>query len=245
MRGSIRKRGHTYTWYLDVVDPLTGKRRQASKGGFRTKREAQHALNGALANLRAGSFVEPSTRTLGSFLENEWLPAAPSALDLVELPNERRGPHHPGAGRHGPPAPQPRAAHRLLPGAAGRRAPGRARRPGAQDGPEHPRHAARCPPRRRPLGPRRPQRRRRRPAAARRRTRDAGLDPGAAPDLPGRRPRRPALRRLAAVRHYRHASRGAGRAALGRRRPGRRPRLPAAPPGGRRLPGHRLRSQDG
>jgi integrase len=75
MRGSIRKRGHTYTWYLDVVDPLTGKRRQASKGGFRTKREAQHALNGALANLRAGSFVEPSTRTLGSFLENEWLPA--------------------------------------------------------------------------------------------------------------------------------------------------------------------------
>ena len=75
MRGSIRKRGHTYTWYLDVVDPLTGKRRQASKGGFRTKREAQQALNEALANLRAGSFVEPSTRTLGSFLENEWLPA--------------------------------------------------------------------------------------------------------------------------------------------------------------------------
>jgi hypothetical protein len=42
---------------------------------FRTKREAQQALNEALANLRAGSFVEPSTRALGSFLENEWLPA--------------------------------------------------------------------------------------------------------------------------------------------------------------------------
>ena len=42
MRGSVRKRGSTWTWYLDAPpDPLTGKRRQASKGGFRTKRECQ------------------------------------------------------------------------------------------------------------------------------------------------------------------------------------------------------------
>jgi integrase len=76
MRGGVRKRGTTWTWYLDAPpDPVTGKRRQASKGGFRTRREAQEALNEALARLREGTFVLPSQRTLGSFLLEEWLPA--------------------------------------------------------------------------------------------------------------------------------------------------------------------------
>ena len=75
MRGSVRKRGPTWTWYLFVEpDPVTGKRRQRSKGGFRTKRECQEALNEALAALRTGTFVEPSQRTLGVFLVEEWLP---------------------------------------------------------------------------------------------------------------------------------------------------------------------------
>jgi hypothetical protein len=46
MRGSIRKRGSTYSYWLDIgSDPVTGKRRQRTKGGFRTKRECQAALN--------------------------------------------------------------------------------------------------------------------------------------------------------------------------------------------------------
>lgn len=49
MRGSIRRRGNTYTWYISVPDPVTGERRQRSRGGFRTKRECQEALNEALA----------------------------------------------------------------------------------------------------------------------------------------------------------------------------------------------------
>jgi integrase len=76
MRGSVRKRGSTWTWYLFIEpDPVTGRRRQRSKGGFRTKRECQEALNEALAALRTGTFVEPSQRTLGVFLVDEWLPA--------------------------------------------------------------------------------------------------------------------------------------------------------------------------
>ena len=68
MRGSVRKRGTTWTWYLDAPpDPVTGKRRQASKGGFRTKREAQQALNEALARLRDGTFVQPSQLPSGAF----------------------------------------------------------------------------------------------------------------------------------------------------------------------------------
>ncbi|HZD01649.1 MAG TPA: Arm DNA-binding domain-containing protein [Actinomycetes bacterium] len=76
MRGSVRKRGSTWTWYVDAPpDPATGKRRQLSKGGFRTKRECQESLNEALAHQREGTFVLPSQRTLGSYLFDEWLPA--------------------------------------------------------------------------------------------------------------------------------------------------------------------------
>jgi hypothetical protein len=80
MRGGTRKRGGTWTWFFDAVDPATGKRRQRSKGGFRTKREAQAALSEALATYRAGTLVEPSTLTLGVFL-NEWLPAMAGNLE--------------------------------------------------------------------------------------------------------------------------------------------------------------------
>jgi len=66
----------SWTWHVDVgVDPVTGRRRQQTKGGFKTKRECQAALNDALAAVRAGTFVEPSKRTLESFLVGEWLPA--------------------------------------------------------------------------------------------------------------------------------------------------------------------------
>jgi integrase len=80
MRGGTRKRGSTWTWHLGVVNPATGRRRQLSKGGFRTKREAQAALNEAMAALRAGTFVEPSRLTLGAFLTEQWLPTVRAAI---------------------------------------------------------------------------------------------------------------------------------------------------------------------
>jgi integrase len=80
VRGGTRKRGTTWTWYLGVVDPATGRRRQLSRGGFRTKREAQAALNEAMAALRAGTFVAPSRLTLGAFLMEQWLPTTRAAV---------------------------------------------------------------------------------------------------------------------------------------------------------------------
>ena len=75
MRGSIRKRGSTYTYWLDMPpDPVTGKRRQRTKGGFRTKRECQAALNEAIMAVQTGTYVEASRRTVRSFLLDEWLP---------------------------------------------------------------------------------------------------------------------------------------------------------------------------
>jgi integrase len=76
MRGSIKKRGSTYTYVVDIgPDPLTGKRRQRTKGGFRTRKECLQALNDVIAAARAGTFVEPAKRTVESFLVEEWLPA--------------------------------------------------------------------------------------------------------------------------------------------------------------------------
>jgi hypothetical protein len=76
MRGSIRRRGSTYTYWLDIgPDPVTGKRRQRTKGGFATKRECQAALNEAISALRSGTLVQPSRQTVASFLVGEWLPA--------------------------------------------------------------------------------------------------------------------------------------------------------------------------
>ena len=67
--GWTRKRGSTWTWYIeDVPDPSTGRPRQVSKGGFRTRKEARDALLEAQAALRSGTFVEPSKRTVGSYL---------------------------------------------------------------------------------------------------------------------------------------------------------------------------------
>lgn len=80
MKGGTRKRGTTWTWHLGVLDPATGRWRQLSKGGFRTKREAQAALNEAKAALRAGIFVESSRLTLGAFLTEHWLPTARAAV---------------------------------------------------------------------------------------------------------------------------------------------------------------------
>jgi integrase len=80
VRGGTRKRGSTWTWYPGVLDPATGRRRQLSKGGFRTKREAQVALNEAMAALRSGTFVAPSRLTLGAFLTDQWLPTTRVAV---------------------------------------------------------------------------------------------------------------------------------------------------------------------
>jgi hypothetical protein len=73
--GWTRKRGSSWTWYIeDVPDPSTGRPRQVSKGGFRTRKEARDALLQAQAALRSGTFVEPSKRTVRSYLLEEWLP---------------------------------------------------------------------------------------------------------------------------------------------------------------------------
>lgn len=49
MRGAIYKRGSTWTWHFDIdPDPLTGRRRQRTKGGYQTKKGSSHRSVGVL-----------------------------------------------------------------------------------------------------------------------------------------------------------------------------------------------------
>ncbi|MDQ1536286.1 MAG: hypothetical protein QOE58_679 [Actinomycetota bacterium] len=72
-RANIRKRGATYTYYAYVTE-ADGRRRQVSKGGFRTRREAETARIEVLNTIQTGMFVRPERVTVASFLVDEWLP---------------------------------------------------------------------------------------------------------------------------------------------------------------------------
>lgn len=88
-RGTITRKSNG-RWYVAThYKDASGKRRQKSHGGFRTKAEAREHLNAVLAEMASGRYVPPSKDTVGQFLVNRWLPAVqgslrPSTFDSYE-----------------------------------------------------------------------------------------------------------------------------------------------------------------
>jgi integrase len=80
MRGHVRKRGTSWTVVYDEQPDEHGRRRQRSKGGFATRREAQAFLTDTLAKLGNGTYAAPSKLTVAAFLSDEWLPAVQNTL---------------------------------------------------------------------------------------------------------------------------------------------------------------------
>ena len=72
-RNNVSKRGSRWTYYVYVMGS-DGRRRQVSKGGFRTRKEADAARVQALDTMRSGTWVRPERVTVREFLEDEWLP---------------------------------------------------------------------------------------------------------------------------------------------------------------------------
>jgi hypothetical protein len=79
MQGFVRQRtkGGSWTSYWSSVDGSTGKRRQHTKGGFRTKKEAQAHLTAVMPSVQAGTFKPDGRLTVKSLLE-EWKAAKAS-----------------------------------------------------------------------------------------------------------------------------------------------------------------------
>jgi len=74
MRGSVIKRGSTYSIVLDLGRGPDGKRQRKWHSGYRTRKDAERARIELLARLDQGSYVEPSRLTLATFLRDQWLP---------------------------------------------------------------------------------------------------------------------------------------------------------------------------
>ena len=73
-QGSVRQRGTTWTVVFD--EPRAdGRRRQRSKGGFRTRKDAERYLREQLVSLDAGTYMAPHKLTVAIYLAEHWLPA--------------------------------------------------------------------------------------------------------------------------------------------------------------------------
>lgn len=85
-RGSVRRHDNGWGYRVDLgPDPATGRRRQVSKQGFRTKREAEQAAQAVLKAATEGAVTNRSHRTVGEYLD-EWL--------QMQQPRLRATTHH-------------------------------------------------------------------------------------------------------------------------------------------------------
>lgn len=83
MQGSFRRRnckcekkrctcGAKIYYRYDIIDPVTGKRKQKEAGGFRTKTDAEEAAKRIQAELLNGTYIEEKDITFEQFSQ-EWL----------------------------------------------------------------------------------------------------------------------------------------------------------------------------
>ena len=74
-QGSVKKDASGQWRFVVDLRAADGKRKQAYRRGFATKKAAQEALTKLLGDKQQGTFVAPVRSTLNDFLVNEWLPA--------------------------------------------------------------------------------------------------------------------------------------------------------------------------
>lgn len=64
IKGYFRRRGKTWSFTVDVGKKPNGSRDQKTKGGFKTKKEAEQACAELITRLSKGDYLEPSKKTL-------------------------------------------------------------------------------------------------------------------------------------------------------------------------------------
>ena len=75
-KGAAARRGATWYFVVDIAPP-GAKRRQVLRRGFSTQAAAQQALDELFAEVRGGTYVEPSKVTFGEYL-GWWIEALPT-----------------------------------------------------------------------------------------------------------------------------------------------------------------------
>jgi hypothetical protein len=72
-KGSVQRKGTVWSFVVDLgPDPATGRRRQARRSGFVTKKAAETALRSLATASGAGTAVARNRTTVSGFL-TEWL----------------------------------------------------------------------------------------------------------------------------------------------------------------------------
>jgi integrase len=89
MKGTVIKRGKSWSVVLDLGRDAAGKRKREWHSGYRTKKDAERARIELLSSIDKNTHVSPSKLTVNNFLADEWLPAIrasvrPSTLDSYE-----------------------------------------------------------------------------------------------------------------------------------------------------------------
>jgi integrase len=73
VKGYFRKRGSKWSFSVDIGrDPETGKRKQKTVSGFKTKKEAEKACAELIAQIENGEYFEESKIIFKDFIQ-EWL----------------------------------------------------------------------------------------------------------------------------------------------------------------------------
>ena len=80
MLGHFKKRGESWYFWVELERGADGKRHQLSRGGFRTRKQAEKAYAEVRDQLRQDSFITPTKTTVGAFLVDEWLPAVRASI---------------------------------------------------------------------------------------------------------------------------------------------------------------------
>lgn len=73
MKGYVRQRGNKWSYTVDVGrDSITGKRKQATKAGFVSEKEARKAMNEVIYEFNKGIYIDPQKISVKDFAL-EWI----------------------------------------------------------------------------------------------------------------------------------------------------------------------------
>ena len=89
MKGHVSRRGNSWAYWFDIdPDPLTGRRRQQTKSGFNSEKDAWKECRKAITEYEAGRLISSTRRKVAPALE-EWLDRIEHSVKPSMLQNWR------------------------------------------------------------------------------------------------------------------------------------------------------------